>query len=95
MHLAGICLRVADQFRNVAGRKIRTGDQHGRLIGEQCDRRKIGHRVIDGMPIHGLIDDHERAAKEEHVAIRLGLRDAARACHAAGTARILEDYRLA
>ena len=95
LHGRMVLLRIGDELLQVRNRQILARDQHHRLLGNQHDGSKIGHKVVERILVERLIDGIGSAAEHELIAVRRRLRHPGRPHHSAGAADVLDHNLLA
>ena len=95
LHFRLVGFGVGDELLQILDRQILARDQHDRLLADQRDRCEVGQGVVERMLVERLaIREGPRAAEYELITVGHGLRHAACARHAAGTANVFDDHLL-
>jgi hypothetical protein len=92
LHFRLICSRVRNELLQIVSRKIRTGDQHLRCVGNQHDRREVARRIVERLWIERLVlCMRTDVAENELIAVGGRARDAQSAGHPACAPDIFND----
>jgi hypothetical protein len=83
--------KVMNSCRFFVGKSLR--DQYARL-GDQRDRSKVGHRVVERNGVECLSRKNAAGAEQELISVGRGLRHPGGAGYAPRAADIFEDHRL-